>query len=100
MRTLLLVLLAGALGTAVPAGAQQCNFMCQQQFQRQGAPPWEIQRMCCAPVGPFPAQHPPPQFGQRCSSPGGQCLLPYPGPLGSGCYCATPFGPAGGVVTP
>lgn len=79
MRERLLVSIVVLLGAIAPAAAQQCNFMCQQQFQSQGAPPWEIQRMCCAPFGPFPAQNPPQQFGQRCNSPGVNACCPIPG---------------------
>jgi len=73
----------------------QCNLMCVQQLQSRGAPPWDVQRNCCVTFPQTPGQ-----LGQRCVSTGGQCSLPQPFPIGSPCYCPTPFGPAGGRVTP
>jgi hypothetical protein len=34
----------------------------------------------------------------RCYTNMGVCMLPYAAPAGSSCYCATPYGPAPGVV--
>jgi hypothetical protein len=95
-RTLAIFLSLGLPGSAAFSQGQ-CNVPCMQQLQSRGVPPWEVQRMCCP--APFPAQHPPPgQVGQVCNSPVGRCMLPFPVAVGAPCYCATPYGPAGGQV--
>jgi len=37
-------------------------------------------------------------FGQRCQTPQAVCFLGAPAPVGTRCFCPTPFGPAPGVV--
>ena len=37
-------------------------------------------------------------FGQRCQTPQVVCVLGAPAPVGTRCFCPTPFGPAPGVV--
>ena len=37
-------------------------------------------------------------FGQRCQTPQAVCFLSAPAPVGTRCFCPTPFGPAPGVV--
>jgi hypothetical protein len=79
-----------ALMGLAPCWAQQCNPYCMQQMQMRGFPPVDVQRACC--------QFNTGQFGQRCMSAVGQCMIPQAIPIGSPCYCATPYGPAGGQV--
>lgn len=40
----------------------------------------------------------PAQVSQRCVTPQLWCMLPYPAPIGSSCFCATPYGPIYGFV--
>jgi Domain of unknown function (DUF4157) len=40
-----------------------------------------------------------PPFGNICRTPAMVCMLTGSGPIGIGCYCGTPYGPANGVVT-
>jgi hypothetical protein len=37
-------------------------------------------------------------FGQRCQTSQGMCVLGAPAPVGTRCFCPTPFGPAPGAV--
>lgn len=37
-------------------------------------------------------------FGQRCQTGQGWCFMAGPAPVGSQCFCPTPFGPVGGFV--
>lgn len=37
-------------------------------------------------------------FGLRCQTPQAVCNLGAPAPVGTRCFCPTPFGPAPGVV--
>jgi hypothetical protein len=37
-------------------------------------------------------------FGQRCQAAQVWCFMSAPAPVGSGCFCPTPFGPAPGFV--
>ena len=37
-------------------------------------------------------------FGQRCQTAQGWCFMAAPAPVGTQCFCPTPFGPAGGFV--
>lgn len=56
---------------------------------------------------PYPNQYPPPAFGntmpsviygQRCQFMAGVCLMGASGPVGSPCYCITPYGAAPGMI--
>jgi len=38
------------------------------------------------------------QFSSTCFTPITYCYLPRPAPVGSQCWCATPYGPSGGYV--
>jgi hypothetical protein len=49
----------------------------------------------CAP-GQFCANAAP--FGFRCQTPQFWCGLPQPGPVGTPCYCNSPYGPIAGAV--
>jgi hypothetical protein len=44
-----------------------------------------------------PAQNGP-QYSHRCFTPQFWCGLPQPLPLGSRCFCNTPYGPIYGIV--
>jgi hypothetical protein len=37
-------------------------------------------------------------FGQRCQTGQGWCFMAAPAPLGSACFCPTPFGAVPGFV--
>ena len=37
-------------------------------------------------------------MSNRCFTPSFWCWLPVVAPVGTGCYCGTPFGPVGGLV--
>jgi len=47
----------------------------------------------------FPAQRAQ-ALGNRCASQAGICFLPGVGPIGTPCFCQTPFGNAGGQIVP
>lgn len=56
---------------------------------------------------PYPNPYAPPgyggaapvvAFGLRCQSQVGICVMGAPGPVGSACYCMTPYGPAQGMI--
>jgi hypothetical protein len=37
-------------------------------------------------------------FGQRCQTGQGWCFMSVPAPLGTQCFCPSPFGPVAGFV--
>jgi hypothetical protein len=37
-------------------------------------------------------------FGGRCLTPQLWCIMAVPAPVGSSCFCTTPYGPVPGVV--
>jgi hypothetical protein len=39
-------------------------------------------------------------YGQRCQFMAGICVMGAPGPVGSPCYCMTPYGAAAGTIVP
>ncbi len=51
-----------------------------------------------APPVEFAVQQP--QFGFRCATPYGVCLMAQGGPLGMACYCPTSYGAVPGQIYP
>jgi len=79
---------------------QQCDPECTFELESRGAPPWEVERICCVPTYQMEPDSPFPPDGQTCYTSLGPCPLWQLGPVGDPCVCPSPYGPVPGEIGP
>ena len=101
-----------AVGFLMPAsaGAATCSAADKRDMRNEGMSRTAIERICSssaaddeddddAPAARRPARRAAgPAVSSRCVTPVLACFMGVTGPVGTPCWCATPFGPANGMV--
>jgi hypothetical protein len=90
-----------------PVLAASCTEADRRDMRREGLSPRSIERICTSSaedddhsrqVARAPSARPAQRMSNRCMTPVVACVMGASGPVGTPCWCATPFGPASGLV--
>lgn len=106
MKTTILIAAALAFGaTSFPQVANaECTAVEKRKMKRAGMTKAQIERACegddedqdFEEIDTEVPDRTPPRMSNRCVTPVIACFIRQMGPVGTPCWCATPYGPANG----